>query len=243
MRDKISICMPTYNGSKYIREQLSSILSQLDIQDEIIISDDSSTDDTLQVIRSFQDERIKILEGNKFASPIYNLENALLHSSGEVIFLADQDDVWLDDKVKICMTYLQQFDLVLTDCAVVDEALDVIRPSFFDLNESRKGVIPNLLRNSYLGCCMAFRKKVLLLALPFPPRLPMHDIWLGFIGDAFFRTTLIRQPLLLYRRHDANESSTSNISPYGMLQKLNFRWNILKHIFVLLWRKVRLSLK
>ena len=89
----ISVCMATYNGEKYIEEQLKSILSQLGENDEVIVSDDSSTDNTLAIVESFNDVRIKIFPNNKFHSPIFNFENALKQATGDYIFLSDQDDV------------------------------------------------------------------------------------------------------------------------------------------------------
>lgn len=103
--------MTTYNGEKYISVQLDSILKQLSENDEVIISDDSSTDRTVDVIKNFKDKRIKLYEDNHFHSPIFNFENALEKASGDIIFLSDQDDVWLDNKVKI-MTGLDRKSVV-----------------------------------------------------------------------------------------------------------------------------------
>ena len=104
MGKRVSVCIPTYNGAKYIKEQLDSILSQLGESDEVIISDDSSSDATLDIIKALNDSRIVILEGGKFRSPIFNVENAMKHSSGSFIFLSDQDDVWLPNKIDLTLT-------------------------------------------------------------------------------------------------------------------------------------------
>ena len=98
---KISVCMATHNGERYLHEQLASILSQLGEGDEVIISDDSSADGTVDIIRGFGDQRIHLLTGNTFFNPMHNLENALKHASGDIIALSDQDDVWLGNKVRI----------------------------------------------------------------------------------------------------------------------------------------------
>ena len=82
----ISVCIATYYGGKYIKEQLDSILFQLGKDDEVIISDDSSTDDTLSILESYHDERIVILTNQKFHSPVYNFENALKSAKGDFIF-------------------------------------------------------------------------------------------------------------------------------------------------------------
>ena len=96
---KISVCLASYNGEKFIFDQISSIISQLAEKDELIISDDSSTDTTLSIIKGFNDHRIKLFPGNTFYNPVYNFENALKQSAGEVIVLSDQDDIWLENKL------------------------------------------------------------------------------------------------------------------------------------------------
>lgn len=94
----ISVCMATYNGEEYIKEQLESILCQLGEMDEIIISDDGSTDNTLNIIESYNDSRIKIHINTGKHGFVYNFENALQKAKGEYIFLSDQDDIWLPEK-------------------------------------------------------------------------------------------------------------------------------------------------
>ena len=152
----ISVCIATYNGGKYIKEQLESILSQLGEGDEVIISDDSSTDATLSVVKSVGDPRVRIFGGNTFHSPTYNFENALRQAKGDYIFLSDQDDVWKADKVKVMMKALENYDLVASDCTVVDSDLNVIKESYHGKLPSPK-VSVNIIHNSYMGCNMAFR--------------------------------------------------------------------------------------
>lgn len=232
---KISVCMPVFNGEKYISKQVNSILKQLDIDDELIISDDSSTDESLNIVKSFNDPRIKILEANRFKSPIYNLENALHSAKGDYIYLADQDDIWMDKKVEIMNKYLNEFDLVVSDCFVIDKDENIINDSFFELRNSGTGFLHNLLRNSYLGCCMAFNRKILDIAVPFPSNIPMHDIWLGMIGELFGKTFFCEEKLIKYRRHGNNASPTGETSKYTFVEKFGFRKNLL---FSLLKRKV-----
>ena len=232
----ISVCIATYNGEKHIKEQLDSILCQISAKDEVVISDDGSTDKTLEIIKSYNDDRIKLFDGNAFQNPIFNIENALKKSQGDFIFLADQDDVWLENKVQVCLEQLQKADVVVSDCRVTDENLNVVFESFFQKNHSKKGLLNNLRYNSYLGCCMAFRKNVLHKILPFPEDIPMHDIWIGFAAELFYKTIFIERPLILYRRHGKNVSPTSGISPFDWQTKLKFRWNLIKYIPLLLTR-------
>ena len=96
----ISVCIATYNGEKYIKQQLLSILKQIKVNDEIIISDDHSTDKTFNIIKSFNDTRIKFFLNNKGKGYTRNFENALEKAHGDIIFLSDQDDIWIDNKVE-----------------------------------------------------------------------------------------------------------------------------------------------
>ncbi|NQX55238.1 glycosyltransferase [Pedobacter panaciterrae] len=221
---KISVCIATYNGSKYIVDQLNSILFQLDERDEIIISDDSSSDDTIDKIKSLRDNRIKIYSGD-FKSPIYNFENSLKHANGDFIFLSDQDDVWLEGRVSEMLKQMSLgFDLVVSDCRIVDESLRELRSSYFEFNNSRGGFLKNLWRNSFMGCCMAFNRKILDNILPFPSKLPMHDSYIGLLAELKFNVVFLPKPLLLYRQHLNNASSTSvGISEYSFLTKMGFR--------------------
>ena len=116
----ISVCVATYNGEKFIREQIESILCQLSSDDEIIVSDDGSTDGTIVIINCIGDKRIRIIEGPRKHSPTFNFENALKEAKGDYIFLADQDDVWKTNKVEVCMKWLQKYDCVVSDAEVTE---------------------------------------------------------------------------------------------------------------------------
>lgn len=220
---KITVCLASYNGQNFIKEQIESILSQLSAIDELIVSDDISSDSTLDIVNSFKDDRIKILSGIKFASPIRNFENALKYATGDVIFLSDQDDVWLPNKVRVMISYLSQYDVVVSNCSIVDKNLNVIKGKFFLSGANRKGFFNNLYDNHYLGCCMAFKKEVLDIVLPFPKRIAMHDIWIGLCAEAFYRSVFVDDVLLLYRRHGKNASSTSEKSEASLFVKLWYR--------------------
>jgi glycosyltransferase involved in cell wall biosynthesis len=200
----VSVCMATYNGGKYIQAQLDSILSQLEQNDELVISDDSSSDNTVEIIRSIPDPRIKLFAGNMFRDPIKNFQNCLQQSSGKYIFLSDQDDVWIEGKYKKMTTLLNEYDLVISDSIIVDEKLNQIEPSFFKFFGSGKGVIKNIGRSAYYGSCMAFTRKLLQMSLPFPESKEIgHDLWIGLIGELTGRVLFYEEPLLLYRRHDS----------------------------------------
>ena len=224
---KISVCIATYNGGKYIKEQLVSILGQIGVDDEVIVSDDGSSDATLSIIKSLDDDRIKLVDGPHLGSPTRNFENALRHAVGDIVFLADQDDVWQENKVAVCMKHLQVCDCVVSDAIVTDVNLRTTHDSFFGLYYTKEGLLYNLLiKNGYLGCCMAFKRKVLGKALPFPDKTPMHDIWIGNVAAFYFKLTFIPDRLIYFRRHDHNSSSTARKSTYGFYDRLMFRLHI-----------------
>ncbi len=233
----ISVCLASYNGGKYIKEQLFSILDQIGENDELIISDDSSTDNTIEIIKNLNDKRIVLIEKQQFKNPIYNFENALNYCKGEYIFLSDQDDKWDDNKLEVTLKYLKNYDLIVSDCHVVNEKCDVIFDSFFALNGSKKGLLKNIVKNSYLGCCMAFRRRVLIKALPFPSSLPMHDWWLGLIGEMYFKTHFAPEKLIFYRRHQTNASSTSDKSSNNIFKKFNLRIQMIRGLITTIYKK------
>lgn len=233
---RISVCIATYNGGAYIREQLVSIFSQLGPDDEVVVSDDGSGDSTLDVCNEvslgFPGVSVIFLEGPR-QGLIRNFENSLRHASGDYIFLSDQDDVWLDGKVEKTLLALKSFDLVVTNCKVVDSDLLVLNGSFFDGRSSGSGFVKNCIKNSYLGCCMAFNRDVLDVALPFPEKVGMHDWWIGLVSEAFGkRVVFIDEPQVLYRRHGGNASDTAEKSKSSFLQKVEWRIDILKLIFI-----------
>jgi glycosyltransferase involved in cell wall biosynthesis len=224
----ISICMTTHNGEKFLKEQLDSILLQLDNDDELIISDDASSDRTLEILQSYQ-PRIKILSSIKFNSPSKNFEYALSHCQNEIIFLADQDDIWHPEKIKLMAGALNQgFDLVVCDCRLVDENQNVIASSFFELNKSAQGLINNFTKNSFVGCCMAFHRRILIKVMPIPEQILMHDQWIGLIAQKYFKVKFIPQILVDHRRHSNNYSTTGGRSKNSFRKKVISRINLAK---------------
>lgn len=228
----ISVCVATYNGSSYIKQQLVSILEQLSEEDEVIIADDCSTDNSISIIESLSDKRIHLIKNESKASGVVkNFERALSRASGDYIFLCDQDDVWLPNKVEQCMLALTNYLLVVSDCKVVDKSLNELHPSFFKLRNSGKGIIKNLYKNSYLGCCMAFRKELLKYALPIPANTPMHDMWLGLIANCIGSVIFLPEALVLYRRHGGNTSPTAQKSTFSFCQQIVYRARLLVFLF------------
>lgn len=227
MRKSVSVAMAVYNGEKYLKQQLDSILPQLTDYDEIVVSLDPSKDNSKCILDSYQDKRIQVFDGPG-KGVIANFENAIQRTKNDIIFLCDQDDVWNSKKVnKVLSVFNQNVNAVMHDAKIVDENLEVIEDSYFTFRKSKLGILHNILKNSYIGCCMAFRKELKPFILPFPNNLPMHDQWIGLVGEIKGKNVLLKDKLMLYRRHQDN---VSNIEHSNLSQMIKWRISILKAI-------------
>lgn len=224
----ISVCLATYNGAQYIEEQLKSILIQLAIDDEVIVSDNGSLDDTVLKIQNLKDDRIKIIHKSinpnitKADNVTMNFQNALAVAKGDYIFLSDQDDIWMPTKVSSCLNALAKSTLVVHDCMVVNKDLKIMYNSYFDLINVGSGFWKNFIKMRYLGCCIAFRKELLTSALPFVHGIA-HDSWICLVNELQYSSYCLKEPLVKYRRHDFNASSASNASSTSLWFKLKHR--------------------
>lgn len=232
-RSMISVCMATYNGEKYIRVQMDSILQQLGEGDELIISDDLSSDKTVEIIKSYKDKRIKLYIHGDNHGFVRNFENALVHADGDIIFLSDQDDIWMPDKVKVTIAALANCYFTVFDCITINENEQVISQSRIKDYNIKTGFWRLMIKTRYLGCCMAFRRNVLDAALPFPDNayLMKHDLWLAAVAECYFKTSLIDKTLIKYRRHGGNVSSGDANKGYSVPIKIYIRLYRLKCLF------------
>ncbi len=235
MRPKISVCIATLNGEKYIKDQLVSVLNQIDENDEVVISDDGSSDKTLDIINSMGDHRVIIFNNQHEHGFTKNFENALKHSTGDIIFLCDQDDVWTKDKVEISTLALKDCDLVVSDCYITNEYLTILNQSHFKVFGVTPGFWSNFLRPRYVGACISFKRHVLVKSLPFPKNqfLAPHDYWITLIAEYFFKVKLIHTPLIYYRRHSNNASTGGTRSYFSYIKRISIRAYVLLNIF---WR-------
>lgn len=223
----ISVCIATYNGEEFILKQIQSILSQIKSNDEIIISDDGSVDSTLKIIEEIADDRIKVFKNENINGPIGNFENALRNSSGEIIFLSDQDDEWLPGKLESHLNMHKEYDLVISDAIIVNKINNVTKSSYFLERNSKSGILHNLKKNCYIGCCMSFNRKILNYSIPFPAKIHMHDWWIGIVAEAFGNVYFLNEPFLKYRRHTNNASPNLGESNYSVLKRIQNRINII----------------
>lgn len=233
----VSVVLATYNGAKFLPEQLRSIIGQLREKDELIIVDDCSTDKTVNILEELRDDRIVLLKNRVNRGVFATFELGLNHASNKYILLSDQDDIWLDGKV---VAILECFNnspaktcLIVSDAKVINSDGDVVRESFMKMRGGFKyGFLNNFVKNRYLGCTLAIRCDLLKLALPFPRYIPQHDIWLGLLAEVYGRTEYISQPLILYRRHGNNTSPGRQ----GLIQVI--RWRVALG-WLIIWRMTR----
>lgn len=215
---RVSVAMAVYNGGKYLNEQMGSIINQLTEDDELVVSDNMSTDDSRDIILSYSKlyPNIKISECNE-QGILANFENAILNCSGEYIFLADQDDVWKEDKIEKVLAEFQKSgaDLVLHDSEYVDENLVPLHKLMFQDKLAQPGYTRNLRKNAYQGCCLAFRKELVSLICPIPRNIAIHDQWIGLIAEKTGKVSFLQESLILHRKHKGS-NSTKHI---GLIQK------------------------
>ena len=231
---KISVCVATYEGEPYIQQQLESVLSQLGAGDEVVVSDDCSKDGTLAVVEALGDPRVRVLRNATNLGYTKNFARALSASTGDVVFICDQDDVWLPGKVDTMVKALQSHDLVVADVTVVDQNLTVVDDSHFALHGVRTGFLTNFLHTRYIGASMAMRRSVIDVSLPLPPsaRYCAYDYWITLVGEAFFDVGLVTEPQMLYRRHGSNASTGGSRSKNSLRHRLWVRVYCLTHLLL-----------
>ncbi|TXT34508.1 MAG: family 2 glycosyl transferase [Chitinophagaceae bacterium] len=231
---KISVCMAAFNGAKYIKRQLSSILNQLGPNDQLIVVDDCSSDDTVKIINSFKDVRIQLYLNEVNVGAGRTFDRALHLADGDLIFLSDQDDRWFDNKISfISKTFsTQEVDLIVHD-AVIVKGSQIISPSLFKIKSSSTGIVKNIIHNSYTGCCMAFNKDILGKVLPISPQIGIyHDAWIGILAECYgYKTAFVRVPLIEFNRHDENASAMKRRNLiYGLTERIVLILSLLNHL-------------
>lgn len=244
-KGKVTVCMATFNGGRFIKEQLDSIICQLNAQDQIIISDDGSSDDTLAIISSYNDSRIKVyhhkssitnpwgwLGGDKKCYAVsINFNNALLHGmDGDFIFLTDQDDIWAKDKVEKMVNVMQAHpdSCVMCNSVLTDINGNVVsgplRPKTANLS-----MLQCIIHPIFSGCTLAFDSAFMKRVVPMPRLIPSHDAFIGLTATATRRLYVIDKPLHYYRGREGTNVSASISN--SIIFKIIFRLYLLIHIY------------
>ncbi|GIU33383.1 glycosyltransferase [Shewanella sp. MBTL60-007] len=236
----VSVAMAVYNGSSYINEQIDSILNQLKINDELVISYDESQDNTFDIISAYasKDARVKVFK-NFGSGVVSNFENAIRNTQGEYIFLSDQDDVWSEDKIEIVMREFVRTgaDAIAHDYKLVDENLKPLNledKSGFELRGGSSSIIKNLVRLSYIGCCLAFKRNMKSYILPIPTKQRSHDWWIGTMTGLIGKFLIINDKLILHRMHMNNATPKSRPPlTYQFEVRSIILFNAIKRAFVI----------
>lgn len=244
-KKRLMVLLAACNGEKYLPAQLESIQRQLLDEDLILVGLDPSSDSTGEILRQAEkaDPRIRVIRGpGKGASS--NFEMLLKEARQQIrsrnenpenvlIALSDQDDLWRPEKAGRIRELFSEpgRQLVVHDAGLIDADGRSTSPSFFSMHRSKNGFLNNLIRNSFIGCCMAFRSDLIDRVIPFPEDIPMHDQWIGMraLQTAKDRDAVFFDPEVLmdYRRHENNATSMSHA---GLLQMVKWRTALIRDL-------------
>ena len=223
--EKIDILLATYNGEEYINEQIDSILNQTYSNFRLLISDDNSTDKTLEILRDYEkkDDRIKVFENKENKGVVKNFEFLLKKVESDLYMLSDQDDVWYENKIEETYRKLKEddADLVFTDLEVVDEKLNTIYSSMNNYKGLTRKINKTIgsyklvyLYNVITGCTILSKKKYIkdILPLPNDTKNLLHDMWIGLVISLKGKISYLNKPTIKYRQHGTNEIGTKKVS-------------------------------
>jgi glycosyltransferase involved in cell wall biosynthesis len=223
----ISVAMATYNGREYLPEQLASLAAQELLPTELVVCDDGSTDGTVELLDSFAATalfEVHVHRNQKNLGVLRNFERAASLCTGELVFLSDQDDVWLPSKIRQVAALFDSrpgSQVIINDKMITDESLQPTGATM--LGNIRGFGSPDAC--FVAGCCSAFRREWLDIALPIPDGVPAHDSWLAGLAHRIGVVSLCEQPLQFYRRHRSNASENSySGEAVGLLDRLRFEF-------------------
>ena len=234
--------MATYNGEKYLAEQLDSIINQTYHNWNLLIRDDNSTDRTLEIIQDYQkkDNRIKLLKDNEGNLGIVkNFEELLKNSESEFIMFSDQDDIWIENKLDVYLKTAEKIKikgfLLHSDAILFDKnKSNILKDTFIFKKAINKG-LENVFFNYFVqGATILISKEIKNFILPFPKEVYLHDRYIHLISELFFERVFINQPLIYYRQHDNNQIGAKN-SLKKLLSKRYFDnrdYTMIKAIFL-----------
>jgi glycosyltransferase involved in cell wall biosynthesis len=237
----ISIALCTYNGERFLWEQLESLAGQTKRPDELIVIDDGSTDGTLSLLEKFAQTapfKVLISVNTTTLGVTKNFEKALTQCEGDFLFLCDQDDIWDVDKIAQMVSFLEQnpsVNVVFSDAFLVNENAVSLQQRLWEsvrlyasqLEQWKKGESIGLMLvgNRVAGCTMAIRRSFLQKILPFPTDIPdfLHDTWIAFVASMVDQIRFISTPLVNYRQHSAQQVGTrpKNLTALTLHQRLS----------------------
>ena len=213
----VSIALPTYNGAKYLRRQLESIFQQTYPALEVIAVDDCSTDGTIDILEEFRAHfPLRYVVNERRLGFVKNFERAISLCEGTYVALADQDDMWVPQKLDILLSHLADRSVVCSDFSLIDEEGAILAHSF---RRSLNIPIPNAdaqfhclaFINFVQGCTCLFRSSFKNSVLPIPIESMSHDWWIGIRATQFAGIAYVDQPLVMYRQHGTNTVGAKNL--------------------------------
>ena len=221
---KASIAMATYNGQKYVKEQLDSFTNQTRQPDELIICDDASTDNTVKICKEFAKNAnfdVTIIENETNLGLAQNFGKAMSICTGDIVFLSDQDDVWFQDKIEVMIEALDHNDyqLILHDLEYCNNKLELIGETTIE----RLNKYMNLQSAYGVGMAMVIRRELLDISLPIPKnKFISHDSWLAICASLIDSKYILEKPLAYYRRHEANVTKDMSVNTPKKTTRLFF---------------------
>lgn len=239
-RDRISVLVATYNGEKYIRKQLGSIVGQLSEEDELIVSDDGSKDGTKKILEEYRERYsfIKVFNGPG-KGYIRNFEFLMKQAKNDIILICDQDDCWTQNKVECIKNQFKNHPkawVILHDAQYIDGKDKPIYGSMFKERCAKNGFFHNWVKSAYYGCCMAIRKEYMEFIIPFPMRIISYDQWIGLYAELHKKSIIINETLIQRRIHEKNETKRR-----VFFYRLIFRIVIMIYILMLTFRNMNLT--
>jgi len=232
--EQIDILMATYNGEKYLKEQIESILNQTYKNIRLIISDDCSTDNTRKIIKQYKEKDNRIISyfQTKNLGYVKNFDFLLTKVENDIYMLSDQDDIWLSDKVEKSYNFLKEndADLVFTDLIVVDENAKIINTSFNNMMKLTKKIQKTVgtyelayLYNTITGCTIMSKKDKLkyVLNIPTNSKHIYHDHWIGLAISINGKVKYLPEGTIKYRQHGDNQvGATHTVDKYDKIEKI-----------------------
>lgn len=219
MKELVTILLPTYNGQKYIKQMLDSILAQDYRPLEIIIADDASTDRTILIINNWLEKEntqgvsCRLIRNRKNKGLSGNVSNAARYIHGKYLFLADQDDIWEESKISTQIAYLEQNEdciMCICDRSIMNKRNEVVCKSYFkycniDIGKRDYGKVRNSAK-AYSSNCMCLKTEHLNEIFPIPKQIQEHDFFIAIMAAHYGNIGYVKRPLTLWRIHGKNLS-------------------------------------
>jgi glycosyltransferase involved in cell wall biosynthesis len=236
----ISVALATYNGEKFIRDQLDSLLNQTYKDFEIVISDDASTDKTLEIISSYEKRMpfIKVFVNEKNLGFKKNFEKVIKHCKANFIALCDQDDIWDKNHLYDLISNIKDNSLICSNSLLVDHngnSLNITMKEILDINLDGKdkfSLIKALFHQNFVqGSTILFKRSILKYVLPIPDQVSFHDHWLALVAGMCDGVIYLDRPLIKYRQHNKSVTNNKRWSFFGALRRgLPNNFNICKEL-------------